>query len=254
FLQGSHSAAEYYTGYAIELMMSVDNLFVFIIIFAYFRVPKEYQHKALFYGIIGAIVFRIIFIFAGVQLLERFEFMMYVFGAILIFTAVRTIIKKDGGDAQMEKNLVVRGCKKFMKVSDDYDGSKFFTRKNGVLMATPLFVTVLVIEATDLVFAVDSIPAVLAITRDMYIVCASNMFAVIGLRSLYFTLRGAVSSLEYLKYGLGAILAFIGVKMILSHHYHVPVLISLAVIIIILTLTVILSLLLTRRKRSAGAV
>ena len=252
FLQGSHSAAEYYAGYAIELMMSIDNLFVFIIIFAYFRVPNEYQHKALFYGIIGAIIFRMIFIFAGVQLLDRFDFMMYIFGIILIFTAVRTVLKKENKDGNMDKNLVVRGCRKVMKVTDEYDGAKFFTRRNGILMATPLFVTVLVLEATDIVFAFDSIPAVLAITTDMYIVCASNMFAILGLRSLYFALRGAISSLEYLKYGLGAILMFIGMKMLLSQHYHIDVLISLAVIIIILSVTVVLSILLSKKKRNAA--
>jgi len=249
FLEGSHSATEYYTGYVIELMLSVDNLFVFIIIFAYFQVPREYQHKALFYGIIGAIVFRVIFIFAGVQLLERFDAMTYIFGAILLFTAYKTITKKDDPNQSLENNLVVRFCRRFMKVSDDYDGDRFFTKKNGIRMVTPLFVVVLVIEFTDLVFAVDSIPAVLAITTDMFIVCASNMFAIIGLRSLYFTLRGAVSSLEYLKYGLGIILAFVAMKMIFDLKSIMDPLHSLAIIMTILSATVVASLLLSKRKR-----
>ena len=238
----------YYAAYTIELMMSVDNLFVFIIVFAYFKVPNEYQHKALFYGIIGAMAFRLLFILAGIELLHRFDFMIYVFGIVLIFTAIRTVVKKDADSASLEKNLVVRGCRKIMKVSDEYDGDRFFTVKNGVKMATPLLLCVMVLEMTDLIFAFDSIPAVLSITQDRFIVYASNVFAILGLRSIYFALRGAVSKLAYLKYGLGAILAFIGTKMLLSEHYNVPVLVSLLVIISILTVTVILSLAIAKRK------
>ena len=248
---GSDVAVDYYAAYLVEEMMSVDNLFVFIIIFAYFRVPDEYQHKALFLGILGALVFRLIFIVAGVQLLNRFEFMMYVFGIVLIFTALRTVMKKDAEDGSLEKNVIVRGCRKFMKVSDEHDEGRFFTVKNGVKMATPLLLTVIVLELTDLVFAFDSIPAVLAITTNTFIVYSSNVFAILGLRSIYFALRGAVSSLAYLKYGLGAILAFIGVKMLISHYYHIGTPISLAVIITILAVTVILSVTLAKRKRTA---
>jgi tellurite resistance protein TerC len=241
---------DYYAAYIVELMMSVDNLFVFIIVFAYFKVPSEYQHKALFYGIIGALVFRLLFILAGVQLLERFDFMIYVFGAVLIFTAIRTVMKKDATAESFDRNLVVRGCRRIMKVSDEYDGDKFFTIKNGVKMATPLLLCVLVLEMTDLIFAFDSIPAVLAITTDSFIVYSSNVFAILGLRSIYFALRGAVSKLAYLKYGLGAILLFIGIKMLISHYYSVPVWISLLVIITILAVTVLLSMLLTKNRVS----
>ncbi|MCL1984180.1 MAG: TerC family protein [Methanomassiliicoccaceae archaeon] len=248
---GPGIAADYYASYLVEEMMSVDNLFVFIIIFAYFRVPDEYQHKALFMGILGAFAFRLIFIVAGIRLLERFDLMMYVFGAVLIFTALRTVMKKDDEDGSLDNNVIVRWCRKFMNVADDHDGGRFFTVKNGVKMATPLLLAVIVLELTDVVFAFDSIPAVLAITTNTFIVYSSNVFAILGLRSIYFALRGAVSSLAYLKYGLGAILAFIGVKMLISHHYHIGTPISLAVIIMILAVTVILSVTLTGRKRTA---
>jgi len=251
FVYGTDVAVEYYAAYLVEKMMSVDNLFVFIIIFAYFQVPKEYQHKALFYGIIGALVFRLLFIVAGVQLLERFDFMMYIFGAVLILTAIRTVMKKDSEKGSFDRNLIVRGCRKIMKVSDEYDGDRFFTVKKGVKMATPLLLTVIVIELTDIVFAFDSIPAVLAITTNTFIVYSSNVFAILGLRALYFALRGAVSSLTYLKYGLGAILAFIGIKMLLSHHHPIPVPVSLLVIISLLTVTVTLSVAISKRKRAA---
>ena len=245
---GTDSAVNYYAAYAVEEMMSIDNLFVFIVIFAYFKVPNEYQHKALFYGIIGAIVFRALFIFAGARLLESFEVMVYIFGAILILTALETVMKKDKNDAPLDRNIFVRGCKRFMKVSDEYDGDRFFTKKNGIRMATPLLLTVIVLEATDLVFAIDSVPAALAITTDMFIVYSSNVFAILGLRSIYFALRGAISSLAYLKFGLGFILAFVGIKMMLSHIYPIPVLLSLAVILITITVTVIVSLILTKRN------
>jgi tellurite resistance protein TerC len=240
----------YYAAYTVELMMSVDNLFVFIIVFAYFKVPNEYQHKALFYGIIGALVFRLLFILAGVQLLNSFEWMMIVFGAVLIFTAVRTVVKKDATAESFDRNIVVRGCRKVMKVSDEYDSDRFFTIKNGIRMATPLFLCVMVLEMTDLIFAFDSIPAVLAITTDTFIVYSSNVFAILGLRSIYFALRGAVGKLAYLKYGLGAILAFIGTKMVLSYFYHnlIPVWVSLLVIITILAVTVLFSLAMTKNK------
>ena len=253
FARGAESATEYYAGYIIELMMSVDNLFVFIIVFTYFGVPYKYQHKALFLGILGAIFFRLLFIFAGVQLLENFSFMAYVFGALLIITAVRTMMKKEGGTS-MEKNIFVRACKKFMKVSDEYDGGKFFTRKNGVRMATPLLITVIVLELTDIMFAIDSIPAILAITRDMFIVYTSNVFAILGLRSMYFAIRGGLSSLVYLKYGLGAILVFVGTKMLISQYYHLPVIISLTVILMILTVTAVLSVIMTKSKKPEGSV
>jgi len=244
-------AIEYYAAYAIEETMSVDNLFVFIVIFTYFRVPNEYQHKALFYGIVGAMVFRGLFIMAGIRLLEEFDFMMYIFGAILIITAIRTVAKKDGGEEALNRNIFVRACKRFMKVSDEYDGDRFFTMKNGIKMATPLLVVVIVLELTDIMFALDSVPAVLAVSTVPIIVYSSNIFAILGLRSIYFALRGAIASLSYLKYGLGVILAFVGIKMILSEHYHISVPISLAVILITLTVTVLLSITLSKKKAAA---
>jgi len=253
FVHDPDMAVTYYTAYAIEKMMSVDNLFVFMIIFSYFCVPDEYQHKALFAGILGAVVLRFLFIFVGVQLIDRFSFMMYVFGIILIVTAIRTVMKKESGDVSMEGNIFVRFCRRFMNVSDTYDGGKFFTRKNGIRMATPLLMTVIVLEFSDIVFALDSIPAVLAISRDTFIIYSSNVFAILGLRSLYFALKGALSSLAYLKYGLGAILVFVGMKMLLSDIYDVEPLVSLAIILLIIVLTVMASVLLTRKEKQKGS-
>jgi tellurite resistance protein TerC len=250
-----HMATTYYTAYVIEKMMSVDNLFVFIVIFSYFCVPEEYQHKALFMGVLGAVFFRLLFIFAGVQLIERFGFMMYVFAIILILTAIRTVTKDESEEAcHMDRNLFVRFCRRFMKVSDTYDGGRFFTRKNGIRMATPLLMAVIVLEMTDILFAMDSIPAVLAITTNTFIIYSSNVFAILGLRSLYFALRGALSSLAYLKYGLGAILVFVGVKMILSASgtYHFVPLHSLVIIMSVITFTVLISVMLTRKERQSG--
>ncbi|MDR0334509.1 MAG: TerC/Alx family metal homeostasis membrane protein [Methanomassiliicoccaceae archaeon] len=245
---GMGHAYEYYAAYAIEEMMSIDNLFVFIIIFSYFQVPKEYQHKALFYGILGAMLFRGLFIMAGIRLLDEFDFMLYIFGIILIITAIRTVMKRDMGENAMNRNIFVRMCRRFMKVSDEYDGDRFFTVRNGIKMATPLLVVVIVLELSDIIFALDSVPAVLAISKVPIIVYSSNIFAVLGLRSLYFALRGAISSLAYLKYGLGVILAFVGVKLILDDVLEIPVLVSLAVILLVLTVTVLLSIMLTKRK------
>ena len=249
FEMGTVSATEYYTAYLIEQMMSVDNLFVFIIIFGYFCVPNEYQHKALFYGIIGAFAFRALFIFVGAELLDMFDWMMYIFGAVLIYTAIKTVMKKDeSGESKLAERLSRR-----FKVSPHFDGDKLFTVKNGVKMMTPLLLCIIVIELTDIMFAFDSIPAALAITTDKFIIYTSNLFAVLGLRSLYFVIKGSMEHLEYLKYGLGVILAFIGTKMLLSQYYHVEVLISLAVILIVLAATVTVSLYARKKKlRAAG--
>ncbi len=247
---GTDKTMEYLTSYVIEKTMSIDNLFVFIVIFGYFCVPDEYQHKALFYGIIGALVFRAIFIIAGVELLERFDFVMYIFGAILIYTAIKTMMKKDDGEPNSK--LAERLSKRF-NVCPTYDKDKLFTVQNGVKMMTPLFLCIIVIELTDIMFAFDSIPAVLAITTDTFIVYTSNIFAVLGLRSLYFALKGTMLHLEYLKYGLGVILAFVGVKMLISEYYHVDVMFSLAFILIVLTLTIALSLLKKRRNQKVIA-
>ena len=250
FEMGSAPATEYFTAFVIEEMMSVDNLFVFIIIFAYFSVPDEYQHKALFYGIIGAFAFRALFIFAGAELLDAFDWMMYIFGAVLIYTAIKTVRKKDSdGDSKLAEKLSKR-----FNVHPEYDGDKMFTVRNGVRMMTPLFLCIIVIELTDIMFAFDSIPAALAITTDKFIIYTSNLFAILGLRSLFFAIKGTMEHLEYLKYGLGAILAFIGVKMLIADHYHMDVLISLAVILSVLAVTIAFSLYVRKKKQAAGTV
>lgn len=245
---GSGPATQYVTAYVIEEMMSIDNLFVFIIIFAYFAVPDEYQHKALFYGIIGAFVFRAVFIAAGSELLDAFDWMMYIFGIVLIYTAIKTVMKKDESkDSKLAKRLSKR-----LNVSPDFDKDKLFTRNNGMRMMTPLLLCIIVIELTDIMFAFDSIPAALAITTDKFIVYTSNLFAVLGLRSLFFAIKGSMEHLDYLKYGLGAILAFIGVKMLLSEYYEVDVLLSLAVILMVLAVTVAVSLYARKVKQKAS--
>ncbi|MCL2032360.1 MAG: TerC family protein [Methanomassiliicoccaceae archaeon] len=248
FEMGSAAATQYVTAYVIEEMLSVDNLFVFIVIFGYFCVPDEYQHKALFYGIMGALAFRALFIFAGSELLETFDWMMYIFGAVLIYAAIKTVMKKDENkDSKMAAKLSRR-----FNMCSGFRGDKLFTVVDGVRMVTPLFMCILVIELTDIMFAFDSIPAVLAITTDKFIVYTSNIFAVVGLRSLFFVIKGSMEHLEYLKYGLGAILVFIGAKMLLSEYYHVDVVLSLAFILAVLAVTVAVSLYARKRKVKAA--
>lgn len=244
---GPQAGLEFTTGYIMELMLSVDNLFVFVIVFASFCVPREDQHKVLFYGILGALAFRFAFIIAGVALVETFSWVLYIFGAFLIFTGIRMITKKEEKPVEPDKNILVRGFRKIMPVTGNYEGDKFFVRKpdrNGKMMlwATPMFVTLLVVETTDIMFAVDSIPAILGITTNLFIVFSSNAFAVLGLRSMYFALAHIMSAFCYLKYGLAGILSFIGIKMLIADIYHVPVEISLAVILMILGVAIITSL------------
>lgn len=246
---GSQSGLEYTAAYVMEKALSVDNLFVFIIIFAFFGIAPEYQHKILFYGIIGALVFRAIFIFAGVTLVEKFDWLLYIFGIFLLITAVKLAVQKDQ-KVDPDKNIVVRGFKKIMPVSTDSQGGKFFVRNAGVLAATPLFLALLVIETTDIVFAVDSIPAVMGITTDMFVVYTSNVFAILGLRSLYFALAGIMSAMYYLKYGLAVILGFVGIKMLLPiWGYHVDVLVSLGVILVVLLVAIIASVIRNRHLK-----
>ncbi|NLL95198.1 MAG: TerC family protein [Thermoplasmatales archaeon] len=245
YRMGSELAMEFLAAYVVEKSMSVDNLFVFILIFSSFRIPPEYQHEALFYGIIGALVFRAIFIFAGVGLLENFSFMMYVFGAFLIYAAVKAAVpkkEKDPREGRFVKFLVSK-----IRATDEFEGGKLFVRKDGLLYATPIFMAILVIEFADIVFAIDSIPAVLAITTDTFIVYTSNIFAILGLRSLYFALAGILGRYTHIGYGIAVILAFVGVKMIISDHYHIPVAISLAVILGVLAVTAVLSVIIDRR-------
>lgn len=248
---GDQKGMEYFTGYIIEKAMSVDNLFVFILIFAIFEVPDEYQHKALFYGIIGALVFRAIFIFAGAELLERFEIVMYIFGILLIYAAIKTMVKKDDSNGE---NMFAVKLSKHIKCSEDFDCDKLFTMKNGKKLMTPLLLCILVIEFTDIIFALDSIPAILAITTDTFIVYTSNIFAILGLRSLFFALKGSLESLEYLKYGLGIILIFVGVKLLISKWYEFSIPFSLGFIGVVLIVTITVSLIMRKRTSSKNGI
>ena len=238
---GQEKGLEYFTAFIVEKSLAMDNMFVFIMIFTYFAVPAEYQPKVLLWGILGAVVMRFIFIFVGVQLITKFQFTVYIFGALLIYTAVKMLAHKEG-DFNPAQSPVLKLLKKVMPLKDTFSGGSFFVKEGGKWFATPLFATVLVIEFSDLIFAVDSIPAVLAITQDTFIVYTSNIFAIIGLRSLYFLLAGMADKFKYLKYGIGAVLVFVGVKMIISHHYQLPVSISFAVITATLALSIIPSL------------
>jgi tellurite resistance protein TerC len=238
---GSDAAGQYITGYIIEKSLSVDNVFVWAVIFGYFAVPNKYQHRVLFWGIFGALVLRAIFIFAGVALLERLDWLLFVFGGFLIFTAWRVGTDR-GEEIHPESNPVLKLVRRVVPVSPVYDGQKLFTRENGRRLATPLFVVLVLIEATDVVFAVDSVPAILAISRDTFVVFSSNAMAILGLRALYFLLAGAKDRLVYLNRGLGVILGYVGVKMIVSEWYHINSFVSLGIIATVLTITVWLSL------------
>lgn len=238
--KGPTLAGEYAAGYLIEEALSVDNMFVFLVIFSFFQVKPEYQHRVLFYGILGAIVFRGLFIAAGVTLINRFEWVLYLMGALLVYTAYR--IAKGTASVHPEKNPVLRLFNRRFRTTTRYHGQKLFAIENGRRVATPLFVVLLVVEVTDIAFAVDSIPAIFGVTRDPFIILTSNVFAILGLRSLYFLLAGSIEKFHLLKYGLGLILAFVGVKMLLSHYWHPPISVSLGVIVVTLAVTVIASL------------
>jgi tellurite resistance protein TerC len=245
--RGSQDGLEWTTGYLIEKSLSVDNVFVFLLIFATFAVPAQYQHRVLFWGILGALVMRAILIFIGAALLDAFHFIIYLFGAFLIFTGLR-FLRHDDEAPSLEGNRLVRLAKRFMPTTEGYEGQRFFLRRNGVLYMTPLFLVLLLIESTDLVFAVDSIPAIFAITTDPFIVFTSNIFAILGLRALYFVLSGYLADLRYLKPALAAILVFVGSKMLLIDVYKIPALVSLAVIIVILAIAITASLIVQRRE------
>ncbi len=237
------TALQFFTGYVIEKSLSIDNIFVFLLLFSYFKVKSQYQHKVLFWGILGALVMRAVFIFAGLALIEQFSFTMYIFGAFLIFTGIKLAFEKDK-KVHPEKNPVIKLFKKFFKVSDSYDNGKFFTVKNGKKLATPLFIVLIIIETTDVIFAVDSIPAILAVTQDPFIVYSSNVFAILGLRALYFALAGLMQLFHYLHYGLAAILVLVGIKMVLNHHFSAKIIsteLSLIIIVLILLISVIVS-------------
>lgn len=242
---GWEKAVEFFTGYVIEKSLSIDNLFVFIMIFSFFNVDVKYQHKVLFWGIIGALILRAIFIFAGVELISKFHWIMYLFGGFLLFTGIKMLFHKDE-KIEPDKNIIVRIFKRFFAVTDQNHGDKFFVKENGKKAATPLFIVLIMIEFTDLIFAVDSIPAILAISKDTFIIFTSNVFAILGLRALYFALAGITKYFYYLKYGLSAILVFVGLKMIAAEFYKIDSLISLAIILGILTLSILMSFVIKR--------
>jgi TerC family integral membrane protein len=251
--EGTQHALEYYTGYLIELSLSVDNLFVFLLIFSYFGVRAEAQPKVLKWGILGAIVMRLIMIALGALLLERFNWIIYVFGGILIVTGIRMFTQKEEV-VDLEKNPVVRLARRFLPFSNSYDGTRFFTHTvSGKRLATPLLLVLLVVEWSDLVFAIDSIPAIFAITRDPFLVYSSNIFAILGLRALFFVLASMLDKFVYLKPGVAFILVFVGFKMTLSAWVHIPTLLSLLVIVITLATAVGLSLRHSAREAKAAA-
>ena len=239
---GGERALEFLTGYLIEKSLSIDNLFVFLIIFSYFRVPAEFQHRVLFWGVLGALVMRAGFIAGGVALIERFHWIIYIFGGFLILTGIKMSQHKDK-ELHPDRNPVVRLARRIFPISSHYHGQNLFAREDGRSVATPLFLVLLVIETTDLIFAVDSIPAILAISRDPFIVYTSNVFAILGLRSLYFALAGIMQMFHFIHYGLSAILVFVGTKMLLTDIYKIPIAISLGVIALIITASIIASVL-----------
>ena len=241
YWRGRQQALEFFTGYLVEKALSIDNIFVFIMIFTYFQIPSKYQHKVLFWGIIGALIMRVIFIFAGVALIEKFHFTIYIFGALLIYTGYK-MFYHNNATIEPDKNPIIRFFKKFMPVTPDLHEDNFFVKLNGKQSATPLFLVLILIETTDLIFAVDSIPAILAITQDQFIVYTSNVFAILGLRSLYFALAGVVHRFWLLSYGLAVVLIFVGIKMLLIDVYKIPIEWSLVFIATIITGSIVLSL------------
>lgn len=245
FEKGNEPALQFLTGYLIEKSLSVDNLFVFLLIFNHFKTPSSSLHKVLFYGVLGAIVFRATFILLGIALITQFYWMMYLFGFFLIITGIRLAFEKEK-EYHPDKNLIINLFHKFFPFSKEYVNDKFFIKKNSRYYATPLFVVLLAIESTDIIFAIDSIPAIIAITQDPYIVYTSNIFAILGLRSLYFVLSHMMTLFHYLTYGLSIILIFIGIKMMLSDIYHISIYTSLGIIFGILLSSVILSLIFTK--------
>jgi tellurite resistance protein TerC len=241
------AALAFFTGYLIEKSLSVDNIFVFILIFSFFAVPAAYQHRVLFWGILGALIMRGTLIAVGAALLEEFHWIIYVFGAFLIFTGIRMALQHEE-HVQPDKNPVVKFFRRFMPVTENFEKDQFFVRRAGKLFATPLFLILLVVESTDLIFAVDSIPAIFAVTRDPFIVYTSNVFAILGLRALYFLLANVMDKFRYLKFGLSAVLVFIGVKMVIVDFYKIPIGISLGVVAGILTISILASLWKARKE------
>jgi tellurite resistance protein TerC len=238
--RGPDTALEFLAGYLIEWSLSVDNIFVFLLIFSYFGVPAAYQHRVLFWGILGALIMRAVFIIVGVALIQQFHWVIYVFGGFLVLTGLKMALRKDH-EIHPERNLVLRVFRRFIPFTQGFDTGKFFVKCNGRYTATTLFVVLLLVETTDLIFAVDSIPAILAITTDPFIVYTSNVFAILGLRSLYFALSGVMRLFQYLHYGLSAILVFVGAKMLLSDFYKIPVGYALVIVASILLASILFS-------------
>ena len=245
----SRPALEFFTGYIVELCLSVDNVFVFIVIFQYFRVDPKHQHRVLFWGILGAVVMRAIFIFAGISLINRFHWIIYVFGAFLVWTGIKLALPKKADGFEPEKNPAVRLARKFMPVTNHFEGGHFFTRVHGRRHATPMFLVLLIVETTDVMFALDSIPAVIAITRNEFIVFTSNIFAILGLRSLYFAVSGVMQLFRYLNLGLAVILCFVGFKMLATHWVSVPIHISLGIIGTVLAASILASVLIPAARK-----
>jgi len=253
-LWGHDIGLQYFTGYILEKALSVDNLFVFITIFAYFGVKDEYQHRVLFWGVLGAIILRMVFIIAGTELLDAFSWVMYIFGAFLIFTGLRMAFKKEE-KVDPAKNTMLRLMRRILPVSKGYSGEKFIVVEDGMRKATPMLLVLVLIESTDIVFALDSVPAVLSVTQDRFIVFSSNIFAILGLRSLYFALAGVLHKLHFLSYGLATVLVFLGLKMLTGELMEIPVWLSLGVIGVILAVSVAASLIWSRRHvdRASGS-
>ena len=249
---GPAKSLEFITGYLVEEALSVDNLFIFLLLFRYFKVPLEQERTVLFWGIIGALIMRGIFIFAGVALVQRFHWVLYVFGAFLIYSGFKLMAESEDEEIDPSRNVVLKFVRKVLPISDRYEDNKFLVRREGKWFATPLFVVLLVVETTDILFATDSIPAILAITRDPFIVYTSNVFAVLGLRSLYFTLAGLMKLFHYLNYGLSVILVFIGVKMLAAMKYDLPTWVTLLVIAVVLGLSILASVLFPKKETSAA--
>ena len=249
FWHGRPASLQFVTGYVIELSLSVDNLFVFLLIFRFFKVSPTHQHKVLFWGIIGALVMRAVFIVVGVGLIGRFHWIVYLFGALLVYSGIKLFFQEET-EVHPEKNPILKLFRRWVPITQDYHGDKFFVRLPG-LYATPMFVVLLVVETTDVLFAVDSIPAVLAITRDAFIVYTSNVFAIMGLRSMYFALAGMMEMFRYLHYGLALVLTFVGAKMLASHYFEIPTEYALAAVGGILLISVLASLLHPRPKPAA---
>jgi tellurite resistance protein TerC len=249
YFMGKEKALEFLTGYLIEKSLSIDNLFVFIMLFTFFDVKPMYQHKVLFWGILGALILRAIFIFAGVAMISKFHWIIYIFGGFLVYTGIKMLFHSNA-KIEPHKNPLVKLFKKFFPVTENMHGGRFFQKINAKTFATPLFVVLLVVEFTDLIFAVDSIPAILAVSNDTFIIFTSNVFAILGLRALYFALAGITKYFHYLKYGLSAILVFVGIKMVIVGFYKIPIFYSLFTILGILIITILFSLIFPKNKET----